>query len=83
MVPAFAWQQITPLATIFQKSAVEVKDRWVEQIKAAQGSAQINMGYDFSLGFLNALGEGAFGYDFNAFDHGSMTPLFKAMMYIE
>ena len=60
MVPAFGAMQVAELAPIFQKCALDVRERWVEQIKqSADGLAELNLATDCSFGLLNAIGEGS------------------------
>lgn len=84
MLPAFSAQQILPLAPIFEKCAQDVCERWSAQIKASPSSqADIDLGMDCSFALLNAIGEAAFGYDFDVFNKGPNTPLFQALAYME
>lgn len=83
MLPAFGTQQINSLGPIFEKSAEDVRDRWMNQIRASEdGYANLNLTLDCSFSLLNAIGEAAFGYDFDVFNKGPTTPLFGALSYL-
>ena len=84
MLPAFASQQINLLEPIFEKCACDVKERWTQQIKSSpNGETELNLAMDCSFSLLNAIGEAAFGYDFDVFNKGPTTPLFGALAYLE